>query len=178
MSIIKIHDRNFKPYIKAELIKQRLAEIGKKVSKEYHGRNPLVVAILNGAFIVAADLFREIACEAEITFARISSYAGTQTTEQINELVGFSERIAGRHVIVVEDIIDTGLSMQHILAKVNALKPQSVKVFTLLFKREALKVDLTPDYVGFEIPVKFVLGYGLDYDGLGRNLPDIYAEEA
>lgn len=176
MSIIKIHDRNFKPYLKADIIKQRVAELGAEISREYKELNPLVITILNGAFIVAADLFREISCESEVTFARISSYSGTQSTGEVSQLMGFSDRITGRHVIVVEDIIDTGLSMQYILSAVKALNPASVKVFTLLFKREALKVALSPEYVGFEIPAKFVLGYGLDYDGLGRNLPDIYAE--
>jgi hypoxanthine phosphoribosyltransferase len=106
----------------------------------------------------------------------ISSYSGTSTTETIKQLIGFSEAIEGRHIIILEDIIDTGLSMQHVLKQVYAQQPASVKVLTLLFKPKSLKVDIAPHYVGFEIEPKFVLGYGLDYDGLGRNLPDIYAE--
>lgn len=176
MSIIKVHDRNFEPFISAQQIKQRVNEIAELLSNEYTDKNPLFLAVLNGAFILAADLVRAVNFQSEISFTKISSYNGTESTGSIKQLFGFTEALAGRHVIIVEDIIDTGLSMQHILQQVHAQNPASVKVITLLFKREALKVPIQPDYVGFEIPRKFVLGYGLDYDGLGRNLPDIYAE--
>lgn len=176
MSIIKVHDRNFEPFIPANQIEERVSVIAQQITQEYEGKNPLFLAVLNGAFILAADLFRKISFQSEISFAKISSYSGTSTTETIKQLIGFSESIEGRHIIIVEDIIDTGLSMQHVLKQVRAHKPASVKVLTLLLKPKALKVQLVPDYVGFEIEPKFVLGYGLDYDGLGRNLPDIYAE--
>ena len=176
MSIIKVHDRNFEPFIPANQIEERVSVIAQQITQEYEGKNPLFLAVLNGAFILAADLFRKISFQSEISFAKISSYSGTSTTETIKQLIGFSESIEGRHIIIVEDIIDTGLSMQHVLKQVYAHKPASVKVLTLLLKPKALKVQLVPDYVGFEIEPKFVLGYGLDYDGLGRNLPDIYAE--
>ena len=176
MSIIKVHDRNFEPFISAQQIKQRVNEIAELLSNEYTDKNPLFLAVLNGAFILAADLVRAVNFQSEISFTKISSYNGTESTGSIKQLIGFTEALAGRHIIIVEDIIDTGLSMQHILQQVHAQNPASVKVITLLFKREALKVPIQPDYVGFEIPRKFVLGYGLDYDGLGRNLPDIYAE--
>jgi len=176
MSIIKVHDRNFEPFISAQQINQRVNEIAELLSNEYTDKNPLFLAVLNGAFILAADLVRAVNFQSEISFTKISSYNGTESTGSIKQLIGFTEALTGRHVIIVEDIIDTGLSMQHILQQVHAQKSASVKVITLLFKREALKVPIQPDYVGFEIPRKFVLGYGLDYDGLGRNLPDIYAE--
>lgn len=176
MSIIKVHDRNFEPFIAAKQIEERVSVIAQQITQEYEGKNPLFLAVLNGAFILAADLFRKLSFQSEISFAKISSYSGTSTTETIKQLIGFSESIEGRHIIIVEDIIDTGLSMQHVLKQVHAHKPASVKVLTLLLKPKALKVQLVPDYVGFEIEPKFVLGYGLDYDGLGRNLPDIYAE--
>lgn len=176
MSIIKVHDRNFEPFILAKQIEARVSAIAQEITQEYEGKNPLFLAVLNGAFILAADLFRKINFQSEISFAKISSYSGTSTTENIKQLIGFSEAIAGRHIIIIEDIIDTGLSMQHVLKQVHDQNPASVKVLTLLFKPKSLKVAITPDYVGFEIEPKFVLGYGLDYDGLGRNLPDIYAE--
>lgn len=176
MSIIKVHDRNFEPFILAKQIEARVSAIAQEITQEYEGKNPLFLAVLNGAFILAADLFRKINFQSEISFAKISSYSGTSTTENIKQLIGFSEAIAGRHIIIIEDIIDTGLSMQHVLKQVHNQNPASVKVLTLLFKPKSLKVAITPDYVGFEIEPKFVLGYGLDYDGLGRNLPDIYAE--
>lgn len=176
MSIIKVHDRNFEPFIPASKIEECVSAIAQQITNEYKDKNPLFLAVLNGAFILAADLFRKINFQSEISFAKISSYSGTTTTENIKQLIGFSEAIAGRHIIIIEDIIDTGLSMQHVLKQVHEQKPASVKVLTLLFKPKSLKVAITPDYVGFEIEPKFVLGYGLDYDGLGRNLPDIYAE--
>lgn len=176
MSIIKVHDRNFEPFITAHAIDARVTEIAKHITAEYADKNPLFLAVLNGAFVLAADLFRKVSFQSEISFAKVASYSGTQSTESVKELIGFTEKIKGRHIIIIEDIIDTGLSMQHILAQVNKQEPASVKVMTLLFKPKALKVSIQPDYIGFEIEPKFVLGYGLDYDGLGRNLPDIYAE--
>ena len=176
MSIIKVHDRNFEPFISAKQIDERVSAIAQEITNEYKDKNPLFLAVLNGAFILAADLFRKITFQSEISFAKISSYAGTSTTENIKQLIGFSEAIKGRHIIIIEDIIDTGLSMQHVLNQINEQQPASVKILTLLFKPKSLKVDITPHYVGFVIEPKFVLGYGLDYDGLGRNLPDIFAE--
>jgi hypoxanthine phosphoribosyltransferase len=176
MSIIKVHDRNFEPFISAKQIDERLHAIAQEITHEYKDKNPLFLAVLNGAFVLAADLFRKINFQSEISFAKISSYAGTSTTENIKQLIGFSESITGRHIIIIEDIIDTGLSMQHVLNQIHGHHPASIKILTLLFKPTSLKVEITPDYVGFVIEPKFILGYGLDYDGLGRNLPDIYAE--
>ena len=164
----------FDIFIPAEQIKQQVKTIGKALNRDYEGKRPLFLAVLNGAFIFAADLMREVTIQSEISFVKIASYSGTQSTETIKELIGFSETLENRHIIVIEDIIDTGLSMKHILEQLALLKPASVAVVTLLLKKEALKHHVQVDYVGFEIANKFVLGYGLDFDGLGRNLPDIY----
>jgi hypoxanthine phosphoribosyltransferase len=177
MSVIKVHDRNFGPFILSDAIEKRVREIAHEITAEYEGKNPLFLAVLNGAFILAADLLREISFQSEISFVKISTYSGMQSTQQVKELIGFTENLSGRHVIIVEDIVDTGFSMKHILEQVHQLKPASVKVVTLLLKRSALKHDVQIDYTGFEIDNKFVLGYGLDYDGLGRNLPHIYVEQ-
>lgn len=177
MSVIKVHNRTFEPFILSDEIAKRVGAIAQQISKEYEGKNPLFLAVLNGAFMFAADLLREITFQSEISFVKISSYSGTQSTEQIRELIGFTEDLNGRHIIIIEDIIDTGLSMQHILQQVHQLNPASVKVATLLVKREAIKVPVQIDYTGFEIESRFVLGYGLDYDGLGRNLCHIYVEK-
>lgn len=178
MATIKVHDRFFEPFILSDEIEKRVKQIASAISNEYEGKNPLFLAVLNGAFILAADLLREINFQSEISFVKISSYQGTQSTETVKELIGFTENLSGRHVIIVEDIIDTGLSMNHILKQVNAYNPDSVKIATLLMKREALQFPIEADYIGFEIEQKFVLGYGLDYDGLGRNLPHIFVEKS
>lgn len=178
MATIKVHDRLFEPFILSDEIEKRVKAIASEIIKEYEGKNPLFLAVLNGAFILAADLLREIHFQSEISFVKISSYEGTQSTEKVKELIGFTESLSGRHVIIVEDIIDTGFSMTHILKQVHSYEPASVKIATLLLKRDALKYPIVADYIGFEIEQKFVVGYGLDYDGLGRNLPHIYVEKA
>ena len=177
MATLKIHDRFFEPFILSDEIDKRVKLIAAEISNEYNGKNPLFLAVLNGAFILAADLLREIQFQSEISFVKISSYQGTQSTDNIKELIGFTENLNDRHVIIIEDIIDTGLSMKHILEQVYSYKPASVKVATLLLKKAALKHAVQTDYVGFEIENKFVVGYGLDYDGLGRNFPHIYVEK-
>ncbi len=178
MATIKVHDRFFEPFILSDEIENRVKQIASSIGKEYEGKNPLFLAVLNGAFILAADLLREINFQSEISFVKIASYQGTQSTETVKELIGFTENLNGRHVIIVEDIIDTGLSMHHILKQVHSYQPASVKIATLLLKREALQYPIEADYIGFDIEQKFVLGYGLDYDGLGRNLPHIFVEKS
>lgn len=178
MSVTQVHGRYFEPFILADEIEKRVKHIALQITSEYEGKNPLFLAVLNGAFILAADLLREISFQSEISFVKISTYSGMQSTQEVKELIGFTENLTGRHVIIVEDIIDTGFSMKHVLEQVQGLEPASVKVATLLLKRAALKHAVQIDYIGFEIENKFVLGYGLDYDGLGRNLPHIYVEKA
>ncbi len=176
MPILKVHEREFEPFIFSDEVALRVQEIAQQISTEYEGKNPLFLAVLNGAFIFAADLLRQISLQSEISFVKIASYEGTQSSGSIKQLIGFTEALEGRHVVILEDIVDTGLSMQHIIEQVKKHQPASVKIATLLLKPTSLKVDLKIDYTGFEIESRFVLGYGMDYDGIGRNLPHIYVE--
>lgn len=164
----------FEPYIENERIMTRIREIAAQISDEFRGRNPLFVCVLNGAFPFAADLFRACDIDAEITFVRLKSYEGTSSTGKVRELVGLSEDITGRPVIVIEDIVDTGHTIVGLTETLRARNPSDLRVATLLFKPESLKHDFKPDYVGFEIPPKFIIGFGLDLDGQARNLSDIW----
>lgn len=176
MKIKSYQGLKFRPFIECESIRSRVAELGARITEDFKDRNPLLVCVLNGAAPFAVDLFR--ACEdidAELTFVRLKSYEGMGSTGVVKQVMGLSENLEGRHIILVEDIIDTGNTMVKLLADLEAHRPASVKIATLLFKPEALQhPELKPDYVGFEIPKKFIIGYGLDIDGLARNLNDIY----
>lgn len=164
----------FVPYITNDRIQARIKELAKMVECQCEGTRPLFICVLNGAFPFAADLFRSVDLDAEITFIRLKSYDGTGTTGVVKEVIGLSENIEGRTVIVVEDIIDTGTTIARLISDLKQKNPADIKVATLLFKPESLKCDVKPDYVGFEIPSKFIVGFGLDLDGHARNLPDIY----
>lgn len=164
----------FEPYIENHKIQARIRELGKEISAEYKGRNPLFVCVLTGAFPFAADLFRSIDIDAEITFVRLKSYDGTQSTGTVKEVIGLSDKIEGRPVIVVEDIIDTGQTIHRLVDSLSEKNPASIKIATLLFKPESLQQPVRPDYVGFSIPPAFIIGFGLDIDGQGRNLQDIW----
>ncbi len=164
----------FVPYISRDIIDRRVKEIAADISCRYQGRVPLIICVLNGAFPFAADLFRSLTIDAEITFIRYKSYQGMESTGNVSRVQGLAENIEGRDVIIIEDIIDTGRTMKMLLADLESRRPASLAVATLLFKPDALKEPLTPDYIGFSIPSKFILGYGLDLDGLARNLPDIW----
>lgn len=164
----------FRPFIESARIQERVAELGRQLTAEYEGRTPLLVCVLNGAAPFALDLFKSIDTDAEITFIRLKSYEGTESTGNVKQVLGMTENIEGRDVIIVEDIIDTGRTMLKLEADIRAMGPKSVKIATLLFKPESLVCDVKPDYVGFEIPKAFIIGYGLDIDGLARNLSDIY----
>lgn len=174
MDKVTYNGLTFKPFITYEQISSRIAEIGRQITEEFRGQNPLLICVLNGAFPFAADLFRAIDTDAEITFVRFKSYEGTSTTGQVKQLMGLSEEIAGRPVIVVEDIVDTGHTICGLLETLREKKPAELKVATLLFKPESLVCDVTPDYVGFNISPEFIIGFGLDLDGKARNLRDIY----
>lgn len=165
----------FEPYIKRDEIAGQVQRLAQEIKRDYDGKNPLFLCVLNGAFIFASDLFR--ACDmhdAEITFIRFKSYEGMSSTGNVKEIMGLTEDISGRHIIIVEDIIDSGVTASQLRKELAKHNPASVKMVSLLFKPDALQVGTGPEYVGFEIPTKFILGYGLDLDGLARNLPDIY----
>ncbi len=172
--MIQIQDKSFKPYIPESRILARINELGKTIDQDYEYKNPLLISVLNGAFIFAADLIRATTIQPEITFIRVASYEQLQLTGKVQEVLGLKEDISGREVILVEDIVDTGETLHHLLQMLETLGPKSVKIVTLLHKPEAQVKSRTPDYVGFEIPPKFVVGYGLDYNGLGRELRDLY----
>jgi hypoxanthine phosphoribosyltransferase len=165
---IKVHDKTFGPYIGASEIDEKIKGLAKKINKDYEGKRPLFIAILNGAFMFASDLFKEISMEAEICFIKLASYKGTKSTGNVVTSIGLDEPLTGRHVIIVEDIVDTGKTLYEFLPQLYIQQPSSIKIAALLHKPDALKHPLTIDYLGFSIPDKFVLGFGLDYDGLGK----------
>ncbi len=172
--IIKVHDRYFTLYIDRETIHARLTEMARNIDADYAGLNPKFLVVLNGSFIFAADLLRLLRLDADLSFIKLSSYAGTTTTGHVSMQLGINEPLKDRHVIVVEDIIDTGLTLHSFVPILWEQEPASVKVVSLLVKPTALRCDVRADYHGFDIPEHFVVGYGLDYDGRGRNLEDIF----
>ena len=174
MSIIRVHDKQFQPFLKKDKIEARIKELAAQIDKDYEGKKPLFLAVLNGSFIFAADLFRHLKIEAEISFIKLASYKGTTSTGNVVTAIGLEESLHNRHVILTEDIIDTGKTLHAFLPEIMNRQPASLKIASFLSKPDALKHDVHADYLGFEIPNKFVLGYGLDYDGLGRNLPELY----
>lgn len=174
MHIVKIKDKEFKVLIAADDIQRQVKVLANRINKDYLGKQPLFLGVLNGAFLFMADLFKEVNLECEISFIKVASYSGTSSTGEVKNLIGLKENIASRDVIVVEDIVDTGDTMKYLLEELKKHNPASVKLATFLFKPAALKHPLKPDYIGFEIEPAFVVGYGLDYDGFGRNLNDIY----
>jgi hypoxanthine phosphoribosyltransferase len=170
----KILDKTFVPYISREDISRRVAEIAEEINKDYAGKNPLLIAILNGSFIFAADLFRGLNIDASITFVKLASYKGTTSTGNVITAIGMEERLTDRHVIIVEDIVDTGKTLSAFLPQIQEQHPASIEIATFLTKPSALKYDIKTKYTAFEIENKFVVGYGLDYDGHGRNLPALH----
>lgn len=174
MENIRLHDKVFAPYLTAGQIEKAVEAVAEKINCDYHNKQPLFLVVLNGAFVFAADLIRRFQSPCDITFIKLSSYSGTLTTTYVREIMGLDTDVKGRSVIVVEDIIDTGITMDNMLKKLIGLGAAEVKVASLLYKPEAFRKKFSIDYIGFEIPNDFIVGYGLDYDGLGRNLPDIY----
>lgn len=172
--MVTVKDKAFRPFLDQTTVETRIRELGQQISHDYAGRQPLLVAVLNGAFLFAAELMKGIDMPCEITFVRVTSYEKMGSTGQVKAILGLTEAIENRDLIIVEDIVDTGLTMTELLGQLTALKPRSLEIATLLHKPEATRVPLRLRYVGFEIEDKFVVGYGLDYDGLGRNLAGIY----
>jgi len=176
MKRVKIHDKEFELYIPAEKIQSVVEEMAGKINKEFAGKNPLFLCVLNGAFMFATELFKRLDfVDAQITFVKLASYQGTQTTGKIKQLIGLNENIEGRTVVILEDIVDTGITIEKTIEQLQCLAPKEVHVATLLLKPDALQKEVDLKYTGIEIPNEFIVGYGLDYDGLGRNLPDIYS---
>ena len=175
MSRVKIKDKTFETSMTEAEIKQRVKELAQQMSRDLEGKNPLFLAVLNGAFIFAADLMREMTIPCEISFVKLASYQGTTSTGTIHEVIGINEDLMGRTVVIVEDIVESGLTIKRMMEQIGTRHPASVQVCTLFFKPEKLKEDLTLDYVAFSIPNDFILGYGLDYDQQGRGLKDLYA---
>lgn len=172
--MITIKDKQFEPFIHHEQIAERVEKLAEKLNADYQGKDPILVAILNGAFMFAADLVRHLTFDHEIQFAKFSSYDGMETTGKVKELIGLSIDIKDRDVIIVEDIIDTGTTMYNLLPKLEAKGARSVEIATLLMKPGKLQVPLNVKYCAMEIPNEFIVGYGLDYDGVGRNYKSIY----
>ena len=174
MATVDIKDKTFETSIPEEEIMRRVKAVADKMSNDLKGKNPLLLGVLNGSFIFAADLMRVLDIECEISFVKMSSYEGTQSTGNVKKLVGLNEDIEGRTIVIVEDIVDTGLTMERMIEYLKGFNPAEIHICTLLLKPENLKRKLDIEYVAMEIPNDFIVGYGLDYDGLGRNLRDIY----
>jgi len=172
--VIQVLDKRFRPYIKAEQIREQVGKLAEQINRDYAGQSPLFIAILNGSFMFASDLFKDLTIDAEICFIKLASYKGTKSTGNVITSIGLDEPLKDRHVIIVEDIVDTGKTLYEFLPQLRNQQPASLKIAALLHKPEALTFPLTIDYLGFNVPNKFLLGYGLDYDGRGRNLKEIY----
>jgi hypoxanthine phosphoribosyltransferase len=174
MKKIQIKDKIFETYLTEGQIKQRIEELGVQIAADFEGEELVLLGVLNGSFLFLADLVRAIPLPMTCEFIKISSYSGMESTGKVTEVIGIPPTIAGKNVVIVEDIVDTGKSMSYLLEQLAVFNPKRVAIATLLFKKEAFSFNYPLDYVGFEIPNKFVVGFGLDYDGAGRNYPEIY----
>ncbi|SHM59561.1 hypoxanthine phosphoribosyltransferase [Cyclobacterium lianum] len=172
--MIKIEDLSFELFIPEEKLLKRVKELAAAINQDYYGKSPILLAVLNGSFMFMSDICKEINLEAEITFVKLASYSGTKSTGNVNNLLGIGQSLKDREVIVIEDIIDTGKSMRHLLDLIRPEKPASVHIASLLVKPDALQEEIDIRYRGFDIPDLFVVGYGLDYCGKGRNLRQLY----
>jgi hypoxanthine phosphoribosyltransferase len=172
--IWKLKDKSFEKYILNTDIQAKVTELAQRINTELKGKKPLFVVVLNGAFIFASDLLKQVTIDCEIAFVKLSSYQGTQSSGVVQQIIGLDLDIKGRTIVVIEDIVDTGLTLESFLATLQAMEPAEVKVASCLLKPEPFKSKFPVDYLCFSIPNEFVVGYGLDYDGLGRNSADIY----
>ena len=174
METIRIKDKQFKTFITEEQILKEVARVGEEINRDLADAIPLFVSVLNGSFMFTADLMKHVSVPCEISFVKLASYAGTSSTGKVKELVGLNDDITGRTIVIVEDIIDTGLTMERLIETLKARNPKEIRIATLLVKPDKLKVDFDINYIAMSIPNDFIVGYGLDYDGLGRNYRDIY----
>jgi hypoxanthine phosphoribosyltransferase len=174
MAIIEVHDKSFEPYLSKAAIAEKVNYIAHQINNDYRHKKPLFIAILNGSFIFAADLFKKVSIQAEICFIKLASYKGTKSSGQVITAIGLDRDIFGRHVVIIEDIIDTGKTLNEFLPQLLHQQPASLRIAALLHKPDATVYPVDIDYLGFSIPNKFVVGYGLDYNGLGRNIDEIY----
>ncbi|RPD46885.1 hypoxanthine phosphoribosyltransferase [Hymenobacter sediminis] len=171
---ISLHNKQFEPYLSAAQLSDAVQAVAARINQDYAGQTPLFVAVLNGSFMFVADLMKHIALDCEVSFVKVASYQGTSSTGEVKELLGLTEELQGRPVIILEDIVDTGHTMRMLLNTLAEKQPDSLEVATLFLKPECLQHELSIRYVGLSIPNDFIVGYGLDYDGLGRNYPDVY----
>ena len=174
MKSVKVRDKEFDLFIPESEILEAIGKVAEQINKDLEGKDPLFVCILNGSFMFAAELMKRLTIPCEISFVRMASYQGTKSTGKIKEIYGLEEDIKGRTVVILEDIVDTGYTMTLVTDQLRCEEPKELRIATLLFKPEALKNDVKLDYVALQIPNDFIVGFGLDYDGYGRNLPHIY----
>jgi len=174
MSRIRVHDKSFEPYLTAGQIDEAIQKLADQINNDYSGKRPLFISVLNGSFMFASDLFKKLTIESEICFIKLASYKGTKSSGHVITVIGLDIDLIHRHVIIVEDIVDTGKTLDQFLPQLQYQQPSSLKICALLHKPAATVHPIQIDYLGFTIPDKFVVGYGLDYDGLGRNIPEIY----
>lgn len=174
MGLIKVHDKTFETYLSEDTIQKRVQELAAAINTDYVGKRPMFIAILNGSFMFASDLFKHLTIEAELCFIKLASYKGLKSSGNVVTSIGLEDDIFNKEIVIVEDIVDTGKTLHNFLPKLEHQQPKSLRIATLLHKSEATEFPLKLDYIGFDIPNKFVVGYGLDYDGLGRNLKEIY----
>ena len=174
MNKVTLKDKTFRVNIPANEINKAVGEVAHRINTELKDKKPLFLSVLNGSFMFSSDLLKKITIECEISFVKVSSYHGTSTTGSVKQLIGLNEDIKGRTVVIVEDIVDTGLTIEALVTQLEALEPAEIRIATLLYKPVAYRKKIPLDYVAIVVPNDFLVGYGLDYDGLGRNLPDIY----
>ncbi|MDP4207346.1 MAG: hypoxanthine phosphoribosyltransferase [Bacteroidota bacterium] len=175
MRKVNILDKEFKLSIPSASIKRAVEEIASRINNDYAGEEVLFVSVLNGAFVFSADLIQKIKIDCQITFIKLASYEGTSSTGEVKKLIGLNEDIKDRHVIVLEDIVESGTTLDNTMKQLKTMNPASIKLATLLFKPQSFQRNMKIDYVGLEIPNDFIVGYGLDYNGYGRNLENIYS---
>ena len=174
MPVVKVHDKSFDTFLSEETILNRIKELASEINRDYAGKKPFFIAILNGSFMFASDLFKQLNIDAELCFIKLASYKGMKSSGNVVTSIGLDEDLYDKDVVIVEDIVDTGKTLHNFLPRLLHQQPRSLKIATLLHKSAATQFHLTLDYIGFDIPDKFVVGYGLDYDGLGRNFKEIY----